>query len=193
MIANFNTKEYSPRVLEIFNSKPNWFIRYGTLVLFILMGILLFASTLIKMQNNISVQLVFYVNDGKNTIMNNKVESQNYFVSPNPLDKLLQIQKKNKNNIYALIKSHVKISSNFKIGQTILLELPNLSMVSKRFFKCTILSFDDDIFDNNQIITVSFNSYSKSIGLYFGKKNQAKIIMKKVTVFSKFKNKVKFL
>jgi len=185
MITNFNTKEYSPSVLEIFNSKPNWFIRFGTLLLFILMGILLFVSTLIEVQNNINVQLIFYQINGNNTIIDNSVEMKRYFNSQN--------QKMEKHKIYALMKSPIKISHKFKIGQTILVELPRLSTAKKRIVKCTILSFDNDIFDNKKIIIVSFNSYLKDIDLHRDKKNGAKIIMKKVTVFSKVKNKVKFL
>ena len=193
MITNFNTKEYSPSVLEIFNSKPNWFIRFGTLLLFILMGILLFVSTLIEVQNNINVQLVFYQINGNNTIIDNSVEMKNYFNSQDPLYKLLQKQKTEKHKIYALMKSPVKISHKFKIGQTISLELPRLSTAKERIVKCTILSFDNDIFDNNQIVIVRLNSIFKDINKYKGKKNTAKIMMKKVTIFSKFKYKIKIL
>ena len=125
--------------------------------------------------------------------IDNSIEMKNYFNSQNPLYKLLQNQKMEKHKIYALMKSSVKISHKFKIGQTILLELPRLSTAMERIVKCTILSFDNDMFDNKKIIIVSFNSYLKDIDLYRDKKIRAKIMMKKVTVFSKFKYKIKIL
>ncbi len=187
MLTDFDTKEYSPRVLEILNGKPEWFISYGTLLLFILMGVLLFVSTLIKIQNNINVQFVIYDSDDKNTIIENSIETKIYF------SKILQKQKPEQHKIYALIKSPVKVSDIFKIGQTILLKLPSLSIAKERIIKCTILSFDDDIFDNNQIVIVRLNSIFKDINKYKGEKNTAKIMMKKVTIFDKFKYNIKYL
>ncbi len=187
MLNNFDTKEYSPRVIDILNGKPGWFISYGTLLLFILIGVLLFVSTLIKIQNNINIQFVIYDSDDKKTIIENSIETKTYF------GKLLQKQKIENHKIYALIKSPVKVPVTFKIGQTILLKLPSLSMSKARIVKCTILGIDKDIFDNKKIIIVSFNFYPKSIDFYRGKKNKALIIMKKVTIFDKFKCNIKYL
>ena len=72
MIKSFNKNEYSPSVLEILDSKPNWFIRYGTLVLFFILVAILLVSTLVEVQNNINVQLLFYKPESENNIINNK-------------------------------------------------------------------------------------------------------------------------
>jgi len=177
MITNFNTKEYSPSVLEIFNSKSSWFIRYGSIMLILVLAILLVASSFIKIQNNFNTKLVFYNNGSNNTAINNKIGTRNY------LNKLSGLNNKNISGIYALIKFPLEISSNFKIGQNILLSLTN-SYGKEKFIKATILRIEDAIFDANQIITIGFNSNNEIDAFYRKKIVKAKIRIKKISILN---------
>lgn len=184
MITNFNTKEYSPSVLEIFNSKSSWFIRYGSIMLILVLAILLVASSFIKIQNNFNTKLVFYKNGSNDTSINNKIKTKNY------LTRLSGLNNKNISGIYALIKFPLEISSNFKIGQNILLSFTN-SYGKEKFIKATILRIENAVFDNNKIITISFNSSFELNDLYRRKKIRAKIIMRKVSVLSRLLNSLR--